>query len=549
MEFLKKLGAAKISAIIGAAIIVIAFFIFLVFKMSSAVLTPLYSNLSIEDASMIGMKLQSMGIKYENNTEGTEISVPSDKLLMLRMMFAQEGLPTSGNITGYEIFDRSDALGTSQFVYNVNLVRALEGELVRTISSLNQIENVRVHLVMPKKELFSKIGSEPSASVVLKMKGNQVLSKLEVASIANLVATAVPGLKIENITIVDNLGRPLKLGAEDASAANLASTAMEMQLNIENKLKQEIENLLERTIGIGKVKANVAVDMDLDREVISSEIYDPSSQVVRSQKSSEENENDTEPSGVVGVSSNIPNAKQGVAAGASRQRSRTDEIINYEISKTVSNKVIENGKVKTLSIAVLVDGNYETDPITKQMKYSERSQAELDKIKSLIISGVGVNIARGDKVEVINMPFATDFVDAPVKEGMLDFLKNDIQNIVQTVVIGIVLILMVLLVIRPLVLRSLEKAKSAIQEQGLTPDVTASLEQEMKGMAKGLADTKNMVFGHGLNSQGVNPTNIDQSTMEEQKQRREGVTKRFNELVDKNPEETVSLIKNWIYQE
>ncbi|AIF81205.1 flagellar MS-ring protein [endosymbiont of Acanthamoeba sp. UWC8] len=549
MEFLKKLGAAKISAIIGAAIIVIAFFIFLVFKMSSAVLTPLYSNLSIEDASMIGMKLQSMGIKYENNTEGTEISVPSDKLLMLRMMFAQEGLPTSGNITGYEIFDRSDALGTSQFVYNVNLVRALEGELVRTISSLNQIENVRVHLVIPKKELFSKIGSEPSASVVLKMKGNQALSKLEVASIANLVATAVPGLKIENITIVDNLGRPLKLGAEDASAANLASTAMEMQLNIENKLKQEIENLLERTIGIGKVKANVAVDMDLDREVISSEIYDPSSQVVRSQKSSEENENDTEPSGVVGVSSNIPNAKQGAAAGASRQRSRTDEIINYEISKTVSNKVIENGRVKALSIAVLVDGNYETDPTTKQMKYSERSQAELDKIKSLIISGVGVNIARGDKVEVINMPFATDFVDAPVKEGMFDFIKNDIQNIVQTVVIGIVLILMVLLVIRPLVLRSLEKAKSVMQEQGLTSDVMASLEQEMKGMAKGLADTKNMAFGNAPNSGGANPTNIDQITMEEQKQRREGVTKRFNELVDKNPEETVSLIKNWIYQE
>ena len=549
MEFLKKLGAAKISAIIGAAIIVIAFFIFLVFKMSSAVLTPLYSNLSIEDASMIGMKLQSMGIKYENNTEGTEISVPSDKLLMLRMMFAQEGLPTSGNITGYEIFDRSDALGTSQFVYNVNLVRALEGELVRTISSLNQIENVRVHLVIPKKELFSKIGSEPSASVVLKMKGNQVLSKLEVASIANLVATAVPGLKIENITIVDNLGRPLKLGAEDTSAANLASTAMEMQLNIENKLKNEIENLLERTIGIGKVKANVAIDMDLDREVISSETYDPSSQVVRSQKSSEENENDTEPSGVVGVSSNIPNAKQGAAAGASRQRSRTDEIINYEISKTVSNKVIENGRVKALSIAVLVDGNYETDPTTKQMKYSERSQAELDKIKSLIISGVGVNIARGDKVEVINMPFATDFVDAPVKEGMFDFIKNDIQNIVQTVVIGIVLILMVLLVIRPLVLRSLEKAKSVMQEQGLTSDVMASLEQEMKGMAKGLADTKNMAFGHAPNSGGANPADIDQITMEEQKQRREGVTKRFNELVEKNPEETVSLIKNWIYQE
>ncbi|KIE05525.1 Flagellar M-ring protein [Candidatus Jidaibacter acanthamoeba] len=548
MEFLKKLGAAKISAIIGAAIIVIAFFIFLVFKMSSAVLTPLYSNLSIEDASMIGMKLQSMGIKYENNTEGTEISVPSDKLLMLRMMFAQEGLPTSGNITGYEIFDRNDALGTSQFVYNVNLVRALEGELVRTISSLNQIENVRVHLVIPKKELFSKIGSEPSASVVLKMKGNQVLSKLEVASIANLVATAVPGLKIENITIVDNLGRPLKLGAEDTSAANLASTAMEMQLNIENKLKQEIENLLERTIGIGKVKANVAVDMDLDREVISSEIYDPSSQVVRSQKSSEENENDTEPSGVVGVSSNIPNAKQGTAAGSSRQRSRTDEIINYEISKTVSNKVIENGKVKALSIAVLVDGNYEIDPTTKQMKYNERSQAELDKIKSLIISGVGVNITRGDKVEVINMPFATDFVDAPVKEGMFDFIKNDIQNIVQTVVIGIVLILMVLLVIRPLVLRSLEKAKSVIQEQGLTSDVMASLEQEMKGMAKGLADTKNMALGNGLMSGGTN-AGTDQTTLEEQKQRKEGVTKRFNELVEKNPEETVSLIKNWIYQE
>ncbi len=541
MEFLKKLGVAKISAMAGAAVIVIAFFIFLVFKMSSAVLTPLYSNLSIEDASLIAVRLQSMGIKYETNAEGNEISAPSDKVLMLRMMFAQEGIPASGNIIGYEVFDREDVLGTSQFVYNVNLVRALEGELVRTISSLNQVDNVRVHLVIPKKELFSKTGSDPSASIVLKMKGNLMLSKLEVAAIANLVATAVPGLKIENITIVDNLGRALKLGAEDEGAANIASTAMELQLNVESKLKQEIEDLVGKSVGIGKVQANIAVEMDFDREVISSEIYDPNGQVVRSKKSSEENENDTEPSSSVSVATNLPNAKQTGSTNSSRQRSRTDEITNYEISKTVSNKVVDNGKIKTLSIAVLVDGKYDVDPTTKDVKYTERTQDELDKIKALIISGVGVNLARGDKIEVINMRFASDFVDTPEKQGMFDFIKNDIQNIVQTIVIGIVLILLVLLVIRPLVLRSVEKARGSMEEKSEVGLIN-NLQQEVKEQMEVSNTPSNNAPAGTITGVGVTSNLLDE-------QRKTIMMKEFNELVDKHPEETVSLIKNWLYQE
>ena len=154
-----------------------------------------------EDMSVVISRLEAMNISHETGNNGKDILVPMTKVTNLRMTFAQEGIPESGNLVGYEIFDKTDALGTSQFVYNVNLVRALEGELARTIGTLSIVDNARVHIVLPKKELFSKVGNEPTASVVLRLRSGQSLSKQEIAGISHIIATAVPSLKVENITI------------------------------------------------------------------------------------------------------------------------------------------------------------------------------------------------------------------------------------------------------------------------------------------------------------------------------------------------------------
>ncbi len=255
-----------------------------------------------------------MGINYQVGAKNSQILVPADKVLSLRMYFAQKGLITSGNLVGYEIFDKENGLSSSQFLNNVNALRALEGELSRTINSLSQVENSRVHLVLPKKELFSKSSVTPSASIMLKLKVGESISKNEIKAITNLVEKAVPDLSSDNISIIDSIGSSLKApGSEDNGLFNDNNSefkSFEYQNLVEKKLKSKIENLLESRVGIGKVKVNVAAKINTNRKVMVSEVFDPDGQVIRSKKVSEEKEDDENDGDGISVANNIPNSNQ-----------------------------------------------------------------------------------------------------------------------------------------------------------------------------------------------------------------------------------------------
>jgi len=383
MEFIKNLSPLKIMSIIAGGISVLVLLAVLSWKLATPPMSILYTNLTPDDSSLILSRLEGLNIPFEMGNSGKDVLVPVNKVLMLRMNFAQEGIPSSGSVVGYEIFDKNETLGTSQFVHNVNLVRALEGELSRTIGSLNNIDSARVHLVLPKKELFSKTGSEPSASVVLRMKGSLSLSKQEISAMSHIVATAVPGLKVDNISIIDNRGRPLKLGAnEDGDPSSITDVASDYQRSVEERYKSILESLIEKSVGIGKVKANVTAEINFDREVINSEVFDPDGQVVRSRKVSEENDNEIEASqGETSISTNIGDNQSGGNAPG-KNKSHTSEVTNYEISKTITNKISENGRIKKLSIAILVDGQYETivnaeNPDDYTVNYTPRTEDEL----------------------------------------------------------------------------------------------------------------------------------------------------------------------------
>jgi flagellar M-ring protein FliF len=540
MEFLKNFSPVKVMAIIAGGIAVMVLLGFLTFKLATPPMSILYTNLTPDDSSLILSRLEGMGIAYSVTDSGKDLLVPVNKVLMLRMTFAQEGIPRSGSLVGYEIFDKNETLGTSQFVHNVNLVRALEGELSRTIGSLTPIENARVHLVMPKKELFSKSGSDPTASVVLRMRGSQFLSKQEVAAISHLVATAVPGLKVDNVTIVDNRGKPLKLGAsEEGNASAITDTAADYQHNIEERYKGILEDLLEKSIGVGKIKANVTAEINFDREVVNSEVYDPEGQVVRSKKTSEETDSETESSGSeTSVTTNLPGSGAGAGGANGKNKSTTNEVTNYEISKTITNKISESGRIKQLSIAILVDGLYDVKPKEEGseemiVNYSPRSEEELNKIKTLASSAVGIDTKRGDKLEVINMRFSDEFATLPQKEKPLAWLQNEIENIVQTVVIGTVIILLILLVVRPVILRSLEMRKLAKNDDQDLQEVLAHMNQE------------NLATNAAASGQRQEDELVD-LTMPEDK-RKVNLIKQVNELVEKHPEETVSILRNWLY--
>lgn len=548
MEVLKRFGPLKIALAALGTLASVVLLVFLSYKLASPPLSLLYTGLSADDSALIASRLEGMGEHYQVENAGKDVAVPVSKVLKLRMMFAQEGIPHSGSLVGYEIFDKNETLGTSQFVYNVNLVRALEGEIARTIGSLSPIESARVHLVMPKKELFSKIGTDPSASVVLKMKGSQTLSKSEVAAVSHVVATAVPGLKLDNITIIDQRGKPLKLAAtEDNNMATMTDTAAEYQKALEDKLMGTLEEMLEKSIGVGKIKTNVSAEINFDREVINTETYDPEGQVVRSKKVSEETELDSEKSGELSAGTNIPGGQGGGAGGSNRNKNRTDEVTNYEISKTITNKISESGRIKRLSIAILVDGTYQVKPAADggekpDVTYIPRTDQELEKIKLLAASAVGLDPKRGDKIEVINMQFSEEFASLPTSEKPFAWLREELDNIVQTVVIGIVIILVILLIVRPVILRSLEMRRHSTEEHDLQEalgDLTAQAAASSTAQATANAKTE------AQNAKDGDISDIVGISAEDRK--KINLVKYVNELAEKHPEETVAILRNWMY--
>ena len=253
LQSLKNLGTMRLTAIAGGGVAVLAFLIYVTARMSSPPMEMLYGGLDLQDANVIVNKLQTDKVPYELRRDGTEVWVPRDHKLDLRVKMAEQNLPSGGSVSsGYELFDKGDMLGSTSFIQNVNMVRAMEGELARTIRAIERVKSARVHLVLPRREVFSRDVQEASASIVLKMDGNNRLSKSQVNAIQHLVAAAVPKLKPSRISIVDDKGTLLARGSDNDSQA-AAESADEMKLATEQRLQRTIEDLLERSIGPDRV--------------------------------------------------------------------------------------------------------------------------------------------------------------------------------------------------------------------------------------------------------------------------------------------------------
>lgn len=535
-QVLKDMGPQKLFMMAVASIIMLAVLMMVSGRLGSPTVVPLYSGLDSGDSAKIAAELESMGIYYEMRNGGAQIMVPSNKVLSARMTLAKDGLPSASASVGYEIFDKSDTMGASSFVNDVNLERALEGELSRTIGSFTQVERARVHLALPHKDLFSRQKEEPSASVVLQMKGSQPLSASEITAISHLVATSVPGLSVNRITIVDTNGRPFKKGAADENDPGvMASNSEEFRVNYEKRMKNVIEDLLGRSVGFGKVEAQISAEMDFNKIVTSSETYDPDGRVVRSVQTSEESQKSSEggAGGEVSANNNLPGGEAGGAAGSgsSNNSSNVNEITNYEISKTTTQQIRPSGTVKKLSIAVLVDGTYSLNEETGQYDYQARSPEEIDKYKALVKTAVGFDEKRGDTIEIVNMKFVTEVV-GPKKDKKFGWLTNDITNIIQTVVIGVVVTLIILLVVKPIVRRSFEITKSGADEVELQSALTG---KELEELAE--------ITGHEEVIKKKEPL-IDMQKFEEKMN--SSSLGAINDIVERHPTEAVTILRGWL---
>ncbi len=538
VQSIKDLNQIKLAAMIGTAVVMIGFFAYISLRVTAPNMSPIFTAVPLEDGAKITSELDTMGVPYEIRANGTQILVPSDQVDKLRMSMAQRGLPSRGSVVGYEIFDKGDTLGTSNFVLNLNQLRALEGELARTISSFDTVDAARVHLVMPKRELFSRESSVPTASVALKLRGVSNLSKNEISAVRQLVATAVPGLKPQHVTIVDSRGILLAKGQDEGDTPGVVSEeADSYRTEYENRTRATIERLLEQSLGIGKVKAEVHADIDFDRVVTNSEKYDPEGQVARSVQSVTESEksNDSSQANNVTVGNQLPTAQPGTAGGGSQSdRNRSEETTNFEITKQVTNSVKETGNVKRLSVAVLVDGLYNLAE-DGTSTYAPRSPEALAQIQKLVESAIGYDTTRGDEVNVINMQFASVPEDL-FAESSMDWLKKDLNSIIQTMVLGGVAILAILLVIRPLVARAIESAEYANHEDEMEQAALAA-----PGVAARLTD-QTRIKPPEDEEDAEEMINIDRI----QGKLKSSSYSKINSMVEKHPEETAQILRAWL---
>ena len=551
MDSMKGLGNLRIRLLIGAGVLLLGFFMMMAFRMSSAGMSPIYTGLSMDDSAKIVAELEKEGIPYELSSGGSQISVPAEKMLRLRLTMAEQGIPSGGSIVGYEIFDRSESFGSSNFVMNVNAMRALEGELARTISSINGVDTVRVHLVVPKRELFTREKEKPSASVAIKMRGGSSLESNEVNAITHLIASAVPSLEPSKVTIIDSHGKLLARGDGNDSVEGAATASTEYRVAYETRTRQSLEDLLEKVIGMGKVRVQVTADMNFDRVVTNSEKYDPDGQVARSIQSNTQKENATDKSGKdnVTVGNNLPQGASGGegSTNSNKLAEQTDETTNFEISKTVQNHVKEIGNINKLSIAVLVDGTYQEG--SDGENYKPRSEDELKQLKSLVSSAVGYDEKRGDKIEVVNMRFTQDSLNL-VEASFFEKFKLEIQSITQTLIISVVAILAILLVLRPAV------SKMAKQVQPPSERVAGEMAMLQGGGAPAVGRIASPSAAGGGGGGGAPAGGFDAPPADEiinvaniKGGMKSSSMSKINEIVEKYPEETMGVLRQWILKQ
>ena len=534
-DFLRTLGAARLAAMAAVSLALVAFFAFVILRVTAPQLTPLFTDLSPADSGAIVKDLERQGIAFELRADGGSVLVPKDQVARLRIKLAEAGLPKGGGV-GYEIFDKSDVLGATTFVQNINHLRALEGELGRTIRAIDRVQAARVHLVLPERPLFSREKIEPSASIVLKVRGS--LEPQQVCAIRHLVASAVNGLKPERVSMVDEAGQLLADGASAEGSAVVGANGLERQQALERRLREQIESIVTSVVGPGRARVQLTADFDVNRITQTSDTFDPEGRVLRSSQVREEQSTTGEREGQVSVGNELPgNARGGETATARDQNKKSEEIVNYEISRTTKTEVIEGGRVKRISAAVLVDGVYAKND-KGESAYAPRAKEEMDRIAALVRTAIGFDQKRGDQVEVINLRFA----DAPVAVvtepsgwlSMLEFTKADIMRAIEFLVLALVTTLVVIFVVRPLVARVI----ASDGRPAFIPHAEA-LPRSAAGSAAALADDSAVP----LESKTAKMIDIAQVKGQVHAQS----VHKVGELADRNPQETVAIIRHWLH--
>ena len=542
---LKALGAGRLVAMAAVAVSVLGLLALLVLRGGSDRMALLYGDLDMREASQIADQLDRQHIPNQVGRDGSEILVPEAMVSHARLLLAKEGLPSGGAI-GYEIFDRGDGLVASQFQQGINQTRALEGELARTIRGMQGIRNARVHVVLPHREPFATSHQDAQASVLLTLTGTNRLDHEAVQAILTLVAAAVPGLRPQNVAIVDTHGN-LLARAGDVAGAGADASLDELRRATELRLSRAVEEMLEPTLGPGRVRAEAAVEMDFDQVRETQEKFDPDGQVVRGTQTSTDTSKSTETQSTTTVQNNLPNADAS-GSGAGSQEQKQEETTNYEIGKTVRTLVREQPQIRRISLAVMIDGIESTDD-KGVAQWHPRAAEDIERISTLVRDAIGFDEKRGDHVDVVSMRFAADDVSASTPVPWLSgFDKADAMRLGQTALLGLLGLLALLFVVRPMVMRLTQLPESNEPALAIGGAVAGGGGQQR--LLAGNGDAAARGPGTALAVRDADDSAQDMINIANiEGQMRASSIRKLIDLVQNHPDESLSIVRAWMHQE
>lgn len=568
LQFMRNMGTSRL-IIMGSMLAVVGvFFWVLIGSVNTSSMVTLYTDLDPSAATSISQQLTADNIQHGSNPQGTTITVPSDQVDQLRLRFATEGL--AGGVIGKEVFDGESSFGRTSFELNVNYVRAIEGELTRTIRSIRSVREARVHVVMPERRPFQRGENSPSAAILLQTSGS--FGAAQAQAIQALVASAVPGLSADRITITDTSGRLLADGGGESEFSNFSDLEA-ARLSKERIYRNKIEDLIGSVVGRSLVRAEVSVTMDMNRTTRSETTFDPDGQVVVSTDITEETSEEPLPGGQATVGNNIPGAQQGQGQDNSTESSKTQETTNFELSKTETVTIQEPGRVTQVLVSVLVDhqrtldtnGNTVGTPV-------ERTPAEIAQIKALVITALPpVEDANGvlapvpeANVTVAQMRFVDPTPIEPAEEpfNLFGLDKAFILDIVKYGGLIIVSLLILVLIVRPIVSKVIDAIPEAAppvdpaleNRVAETPAIAAPgapLSAEIMAAAAAGDEAASAAVlaasqaGSLIPAQMRTDSKIDIAQVEGRIQ--ESAIKKVSEIIKSNPDESVAIVRTWLY--
>lgn len=558
LQNLMALGPRRLVMLGAIAVAVLASVGIIAYSVSRPSMGVLYAGLDDAEAGRILAQLQTMDVPHEVGREGGAIRVPADAIPRIRMQLAQQGLPSAGGV-GYELFDSQGALGLTSFMQKVNKLRATEGELVRTIQTLNGVKSARVHLSVPDSDSFQPNATAPAASVVVRSVAAG-LDRSQALAVRHLVAAAVPGMRPGAVTVMDANG--VVLAAEGEAADGLALLrAEELRAAAEQRLARAVEEILVPKFGPGNVRVRVAAEIDLGRETLREQVFDPNGRVERSVQNVAERESaqDRETETPTTVEQNLPleDVNQGAATGSRSETARDEETTNYEISSRQRERVQDAGDIRRLAVAVVVNGTYAT-AADGTSSYQPRSAEELRQVENVVRTAIGFSQTRGDQVTVENLQFLAEPASGGAGSAVMVADAGLGRGWLPWAVAAIAVTLLAVLALRPLLGRTITGLTPEPALAGAAPASGPQLEADQ-------ASTGAPQLGHdGTAGTGIAPAAL--ASGEEDEDDRDldfdelvdlrsvdgGVSaaalRRLAAMVDTHPEDSINVLRSWIYE-